>query len=128
MVAYAASVVHFVETSPTPPLNLIVPPAGTGYLVQALRVNSFIQTTAPDGSPKTLEIWYFNAPSNYVVLGPIPLPASADPVTIDIMPYLSNLAAFGLSNPSYLQMHLPHIPVGTEFVDIYGFSITGAEA
>lgn len=128
MVAYKQHIVKYEDSGGTALVDLVVPPMGTGFLVQAMRLNYRIATNPIGVDFREFFAIVQDGLGESATIARIPMPASDNFVTIDIMPYYSNLAAYGLSNPAKWRMNLSHDIEMGDLVNVWGFSVTGAEA
>ena len=128
MVAYKQHSVTLTPASGTNEVELLAPPAGTGYLVQALRVRQVITQAPPVQSEWRLQAIIRSAglpdvfPLDKVVVeGP-------DIIEFDLLPKLSNLASYGVSSPTKIIVKVNDTLQTGDTVVFWGFSVTGAES
>lgn len=126
--SYQQFLLKLTPSQSTNSLNLVVPATGESVLIQALRMNVQAPSPVPGGGEREAVL---KLEANGIAaqeIGKIPVPQSLDPIVIDVMPYISNLAAYGIASPDKLKINMSVSLDLTDSITFWGFGVTGGVA
>lgn len=107
--------------------DIVSPVAGVGELIQSLRIRYAIDRVKSSGELVKASVRVEISGGLIVTTGQVPLPPVEEVGLVDVLPYLSNLSAFGISNPDKITAKINSTLLTDESVTFYGFGISGAE-
>ncbi len=96
-------------------------------LIQGIRVRSQISNTGSPTAPPEALLRIVTATEPGFVIGVIPLPPTGKSEYYDVMPYLSNLANYGLAPSDKITIEMSETLQSGDGVRFWGFAIEGLE-
>lgn len=127
MTTYPNYVLEIDSTTGTNVVPVVAPPSGRAQLVQALRMSLLVTVFETGTTPYTMDLSLKDSGGVRRIFDTIQIPPNESIVQVDMMGFLSNLAAYGISNPNEFAVQLSAPLQGSDHIDFYGFGIEGLD-
>lgn len=119
--------VRFDDSSGTGFRTLYSPPVGNSGLIQCCRAKVVLANVDAYPSGLTLDLELDAGSGSDSIIAEIPIMSGNGSVIYDIMPFLSNLASYGISNPDSFKVRTNQSLLTGDLIRMWGFVIEGAD-